>query len=32
LAQEYGYGLTISGVGDEDRELGAPTQMGVFSR
>jgi 3' terminal RNA ribose 2'-O-methyltransferase Hen1 len=32
LAQEYGYGLAISGVGDEDRELGAPTQMGVFSR
>ncbi|MCI2974486.1 MAG: 3' terminal RNA ribose 2'-O-methyltransferase Hen1 [Ferrimicrobium sp.] len=32
LAQEYGYGLAISGIGGEDRELGAPTQMGVFSR
>ncbi|MEP6560897.1 MAG: 3' terminal RNA ribose 2'-O-methyltransferase Hen1 [Nakamurella sp.] len=32
VAAEYGYQLRFSGVGDFDPELGAPTQMAIFSR
>jgi 3' terminal RNA ribose 2'-O-methyltransferase Hen1 len=32
LAQRYGYAVAFSPVGNEDAEVGAPTQMGVFSR
>ncbi|MEE6258300.1 3' terminal RNA ribose 2'-O-methyltransferase Hen1 [Plantactinospora sonchi] len=28
----YGYTVAISGVGDEDPEVGAPTQLAVFTR
>jgi len=28
----YGYTVSISGVGDEDPEVGAPTQLAVFTR
>ncbi len=30
--QNYGYRVSISGIGDADDELGSPTQMAVFSR
>jgi 2-polyprenyl-3-methyl-5-hydroxy-6-metoxy-1,4-benzoquinol methylase len=32
VCQEYGYHVTYRPVGDEDPEVGPPTQMGVFSR
>ena len=32
LAQRYGYAVAFSPIGNEDAEVGAPTQMGVFSR
>jgi hypothetical protein len=31
-AATYGYRVTVSGVGDLDRVLGQPTQLGVFVR
>jgi 3' terminal RNA ribose 2'-O-methyltransferase Hen1 len=30
LAQRYGYAVAFSPIGNEDAEVGAPTQMGVF--
>lgn len=32
VAERYGYSLTISGVGAEDPEVGAPSQLAVFTR
>lgn len=32
IGQQYGYTFNIEGVGEEDPDLGAPSQMGVFSR
>jgi 3' terminal RNA ribose 2'-O-methyltransferase Hen1 len=32
LAQRFGYAVTIHPVGNEDAEVGAPTQMGVFTK
>ncbi len=32
IAKQYGYTLTVTGIGDEYFELGTPTQMGVFCR
>jgi 3' terminal RNA ribose 2'-O-methyltransferase Hen1 len=32
LADRHGYTVRYSGIGDEDAELGAPTQMAVFAR
>ena len=32
VAGEYGYAVAFSGIGDADESLGAPTQMGVFSK
>jgi len=32
LAQRYGYAVAFSPVGKEDAEVGAPTQMGVFTK
>ena len=32
VAQRYGYTVAFRSVGNEDAELGSPTQMGVFSR
>jgi 3' terminal RNA ribose 2'-O-methyltransferase Hen1 len=32
LAQRYGYAVAFSPVGNEDAEVGAPTQMGVFTK
>jgi 3' terminal RNA ribose 2'-O-methyltransferase Hen1 len=32
VADENGYTVEFSGVGDVDQEFGAPTQMGVFSK
>jgi len=31
-AQEFGYKVEFRPIGEEDPEVGAPTQMGVFSR
>ncbi|HTC93130.1 MAG TPA: 3' terminal RNA ribose 2'-O-methyltransferase Hen1 [Terriglobales bacterium] len=31
-AQKFGYSVEFRPIGDEDPEVGAPTQMGVFSR
>ena len=31
-AATYGYRVDLSGIGDEDPEVGCPTQMAVFSR
>jgi 3' terminal RNA ribose 2'-O-methyltransferase Hen1 len=31
IAERFGYNVRFLPVGEEDRELGAPTQMGVFS-
>ncbi|MEV0644780.1 3' terminal RNA ribose 2'-O-methyltransferase Hen1 [Phytomonospora sp. NPDC050363] len=31
-ARRYGYDVEITGVGDDDSEVGAPTQMAVFSK
>ncbi len=31
-AQKFGYKVEFRAIGDEDPEVGAPTQMGVFSR
>ncbi|NKI40792.1 3' terminal RNA ribose 2'-O-methyltransferase Hen1 [Streptomyces physcomitrii] len=32
VAEEYGYRVRIAPVGDEDPEVGAPTQLAVFTR
>ena len=32
VAERHGYAVHYSGIGDEDPELGAPTQMAVFTR
>ncbi|WP_026924368.1 3' terminal RNA ribose 2'-O-methyltransferase Hen1 [Glycomyces arizonensis] len=32
VAARHGYRLRITGIGDDDPEVGAPTQMGVFDR
>lgn len=32
IAVRFGYSVTFRPVGDEDTEVGAPTQMGVFQR
>jgi 3' terminal RNA ribose 2'-O-methyltransferase Hen1 len=32
LAQRYGYAVVFSPIGNEDAEVGAPTQMGVFTK
>ena len=32
VADAHGYQLRIEGIGAEDAEHGAPTQMGVFTR
>jgi hypothetical protein len=32
VAADHGYGVRFSPIGPEDAELGAPTQMAVFSR
>jgi 3' terminal RNA ribose 2'-O-methyltransferase Hen1 len=32
VAQRYGYTVAFRSVGNEDAEVGSPTQMGVFSR
>jgi 3' terminal RNA ribose 2'-O-methyltransferase Hen1 len=32
LAQRYGYTVAFSPVGNDDAEVGAPTQMGVFTK
>ncbi|AKS40407.1 methyltransferase domain-containing protein [Wenzhouxiangella marina] len=32
VAERYGYRLRIDGIGEEDPEFGAPTQMAVFSK
>ncbi|MNT68805.1 hypothetical protein D3C72_2070670 [compost metagenome] len=32
IGETYGYKAAFSGIGVEDAELGAPTQMAVFSR
>jgi 3' terminal RNA ribose 2'-O-methyltransferase Hen1 len=32
VANRFGYGVRFQPIGPEDRNLGAPTQMGVFSR
>jgi len=32
VAERRGYGVTYAGVGDEDAELGHPTQLAVFAR
>jgi hypothetical protein len=31
-AERFGYKVEFRAIGDEDPEVGAPTQMGVFSR
>lgn len=30
ICEKYGYKVNITGIGNEDERLGAPTQMGVF--
>lgn len=30
-ANDYGYSVVFTGIGDEDEEFGCPTQMGVFT-
>lgn len=32
VAELHGYRVELSGIGDDDAELGAPTQMAVFTR
>ena len=32
IAESFGYGVQISGIGDLDGDLGPPTQMAVFDR
>jgi len=32
ISNDYGYQYTISGIGEEDDERGAPTQMAVFTK
>jgi 3' terminal RNA ribose 2'-O-methyltransferase Hen1 len=32
VAERHGYGVSFEGIGETDSELGAPTQMAVFSR
>jgi 3' terminal RNA ribose 2'-O-methyltransferase Hen1 len=32
VASAWGYDVELRGVGDEDPELGSPTQLGVFRR
>jgi 3' terminal RNA ribose 2'-O-methyltransferase Hen1 len=31
IADQFGYEVSIAGIGEADAELGAPTQMGVFT-
>jgi 3' terminal RNA ribose 2'-O-methyltransferase Hen1 len=31
IADQYRYDVTVAGIGEADAELGAPTQMGVFT-
>lgn len=32
VAQRHGYAVTVTGIGQDDEELGRPTQLGVFAR
>ena len=32
VAGTYGYAVTVSGIGDEDPEVGAPSQLAVFTK
>ena len=32
VATTYGYAVTLSGIGDNDPDLGSPTQMAVLTR
>ncbi|MHB0936333.1 MAG: hypothetical protein ACYC6A_08075 [Armatimonadota bacterium] len=32
VAERFGYAVTFQSIGEEDAEVGAATQMGVFSR
>ena len=32
ICEKFGYSCIISGIGDNDENLGAPTQMGVFTK
>ena len=32
VGARFGYGVTFQPIGEEDPDLGAPTQMGVFTR
>lgn len=32
VADDFGYSTELSGIGDEDEELGPPTQMAVFTK
>lgn len=32
VAARFGYGVRLAGIGPDDPEVGAPTQMGVFER
>ncbi|WP_088285481.1 3' terminal RNA ribose 2'-O-methyltransferase Hen1 [Kineosporia sp. A_224] len=32
VAQRHGYAVTVTGVGQDDEEVGRPTQLGVFAR
>jgi hypothetical protein len=32
VAQTYGYQVSVGGVGEEDEELGFPTQTATFTR
>ena len=32
VAGRFGYAVRIAGIGDEDAALGAPTQMGIFTK
>ena len=32
IAQRFGYKVRFLGIGEDDALLGAPTQMGVFTR
>ncbi|MBC7796586.1 MAG: 3' terminal RNA ribose 2'-O-methyltransferase Hen1, partial [Pyrinomonadaceae bacterium] len=32
VCEHYGYNVELRGIGDEDSELGTPTQMAVFTK
>ncbi|MBR1592484.1 MAG: 3' terminal RNA ribose 2'-O-methyltransferase Hen1 [Ruminococcus sp.] len=32
ICEKFGYGCVISGIGENDENLGTPTQMGVFTK